>query len=158
MQLAWILGSKCLEMDKLVTPTWNANIQGSKDISKYIANAKAKNSVLTLFVSYKIQDHLKKDAIQERTRTLRDKTLNPDPKTLIKYFEGEGDDLDVDLQMESDSETEHVVKKSKIDFSLSVYSVHFDDEKKLAMKTLHEVNNPDGLFIVVETSFDVPPV
>lgn len=95
--------------------------------------------------------------IKEQSRVLHDR---PDPETLKKYYEGEGDDLDeIDpIQMEPDHETDHVPKKPKTDFSLNVYCVYFDEHKQFVMNTLHEVNNCDGVFIIVETNFEVPQI
>ena len=154
--------------DAFVECKYRDTSQGKMDITKYINNAKAKNSVLTFFVVYKLHDDLKSNngattnerlvtaAIKPSTRMLRDKTLNPPSQTMNKYL-GNGEP------------EEPVGKKSKKNFNLNVYSFYFiDDEdypfngvyesneekkKKLAMRTLHEVNNPDGVFIVLETSF-----
>jgi hypothetical protein len=127
--------------------------QGLTEIKPYIDTAKSENSVLTFFVANKIHDNLKygckiaksAQSTKPSTRELRSSTSN----------------LEAD-----DSVAQPVAKKAKKDLKLNIYSFFFtwEDEKaiiykgngkKLSMKIIEEHDNPDGVFIVLETNFYV---
>jgi hypothetical protein len=129
--------------------------QGLSEIKPYIDTAKSKNSVLTFFVANEIHYNLKADY------------------DFAEYAQSSSTDLSTsDLQISTlnleadDSVARPVAKKAKKDFKLNIYSLFFTrhdgraiiykrNGKKLAIKIIEEHDNPDGVFIVVETNFDV---
>jgi hypothetical protein len=131
------------------------NAQGFTEIKPYIDTAKSENSVLTFFVANKIHYNLKADY------------------DLAEYAQSSSTDLSTsDLQISTlnleadDSVARPVAKKAKKDFKLNIYSLFFTrhdgraiiykrNGKKLAIKIIEERDNPDGVFIVLETNFDV---
>jgi hypothetical protein len=120
--------------------------QGLSEIKPYIDTAKSENSVLTFFVAKEIHDNLKVDGKITKSTKLRSSTL-------------------LNLKAD-DSVAGPVAKKAKKDFKLNIYSLFFTcrDEKaiiysgngnNLSIKIIEEHDNPDGVFIVLETNFDV---
>jgi hypothetical protein len=122
--------------------------QGLSEIKPYINTAKSENSVLTFFVAKEIHDNLKVDGkVAKSAHTkLRSSTL-------------------LNLKAD-DSVAGPASKKAKKDFKLNIYSLFFTcrDEKaiiysgngnNLSIKIIEEHDNPDGVFIVLETNFNV---
>jgi hypothetical protein len=120
--------------------------QGLSEIKSYIDTAKSENSVLTFFVAKEIHDNLKVDGKITKSTKLRSSTL-------------------LNLKAD-DSVAVSASKKAKKDFKLNIYSFSFTryDERaifykrngrKLVIKIIEEHDNPDGVFIVLETNFDV---
>jgi hypothetical protein len=125
--------------------------QGLSEIKPYVGTAKRKNSVLTFFVAKKIHDNLKVDGEIAKSAHVRPTTLRSSTLLNLKA---------------DDSVAGPASKKAKKDFKLNIYSLFFTchDErafiykrngKKLAIKIIEEHDNPDGVFIVLETNFDV---
>lgn len=63
--------------------------------------------------------------------------------------------LKLDQLKYSTCDAAHTAKKVRQNFSINVYSMYFDAYKQMVLKALHEVADPDGVFIVVETNFNV---
>jgi hypothetical protein len=126
--------------------------QGNIEIEPYIKSAKSKNSVLTFLVAFKAHDNINFDlaksvqSTKPSTRDRRSSTLN---------------------LVADDSFSGPVAKKAKKekDFKLNIYSFSFTcrDEKdiiykgngkNLSIKIIEEHENPDGVFIFLESNFD----
>jgi hypothetical protein len=137
-------------------------------IAKYIANARLKNSALTFFISHKLGENLKRDFLSVETtkRDLRQSTLDQSTETLLKYCEGDVDLTEKDesgnliYQFDEDEENVSVSpKKPNKEFIINLYSVFYDNQNRnLTIKALNENQNPDGVFVVIETNFIVPKV
>jgi hypothetical protein len=125
--------------------------QGLSEIKPYINTAKSENSVLTFFVAKKIHDNLKVDGKVAKSAHVRPTTLRSSTLLNLKA---------------DDSVAGPASKKAKKDFKLNIYSLFFTcrDEKaiiysgngnNLSIKIIEEHDNPDGVFIVLETNFNV---
>jgi hypothetical protein len=125
--------------------------QGLSEIKPYIDAAKSENSVLTFFVAKEIHDNLKADGKIAKSAHVRPTNLRSSTLLNLKA---------------DDSVARPVAKKAKKDFKLNIYSLFFTcrDEKaiiysgngkNLSIKIMEEHDNPDGVFIVLETNFNV---
>jgi hypothetical protein len=130
---------------------YRENPQGLSEIEPYIDTAKSENSVLTFFVANKIHDNLKVDGKIAKSAHVRPTKLRSSTLLNLKA---------------DDSVSGSVAKKAKKDFKLNIYSFSFTryDERaifykrngrKLVIKIIEEHDNPDGVFIVLETNFDM---
>ena len=124
--------------------------QGKNEISAYIDRAKANNSVLTICLSHEIRKDLKFKSVNKKREISCSK-------------------IAADLSLSRlDPEAEAIEpgrKKAKKDFMLNIYSFFFENvdkkavgvskKRKMVGKIVEEVNDPDGVFIVLQTNFHV---
>lgn len=108
-------------------------------IFKYIQVARLNKAPLTFFVSYKVNSNLKIRSIPPITLDTfkKSKKSKMDPEGESKYFE----------EIEEAN-----------NFDINVYMIFYNENGGLAVKTLFEQENPDGIFIIIETNFSVPKI
>jgi hypothetical protein len=145
---------------------YREDAQGKKEIKPYIDNAKSVNSVFTIFVAYKIHNDLKGSpncvhGIKSAAVLINNQVTRTMP-TGTRVLRSQAIDLKSD-----DFIAETVNKKAKRDFKLNIYSFYFVEgkdvfaevnKKKLAIKIIEEHENPDGVFIVLESNFNARKV
>lgn len=85
---------------------------------------------MTLFVVCNIHDDLKGTSIEMKNRDVDEELSTP------KYS------IDEDIM-------------DKLVFSVNIYSVYYDANNNLVMSVLLEVDDPDGVFIIIEINFKV---
>jgi hypothetical protein len=123
--------------------------QGNIEIEPYIKSAKSKNSVLTFLVAFKAHDNINFDLAKSVQCTKPSTSDRRSSKLNL---------------VADDSVAGPVVKKAKNFFKLNIYSFCFTcrDEKaiiykgngkKFSIKIIEEHENPDGVFIFLESNF-----
>lgn len=111
------------------------------NIFKYISRSQEKESRLTIYYTHSLNSQVIKDISD---RFLRDSAVHA---SCDVYSEKDDDSSDEDVY-ESKSK-----RPKSSGFKISVYSVFYDTENILKMIPLLEYEDPDSVFIIIETNF-----